>query len=537
MANHNPDDEHVAYVFHPYKSTRACPPSLRDPRGCSIVTDLRTDHEDTPQGGAGRYYRILPNELGIGLKIFKLERRVDADPDDEWDSVGENAEKEFNILKNLKGAHGHAPKAFAYGIVLRNNRKQWAILEEHIDGRNLDEYIKWYTQNRAPQNLNAREALLLGLRIAEACDACYMREHDNAQIAHRDISPDNLRFCTSENNGEPDRAVLVDFGSAIQATAPDDSSEVLAKVKYGAPEMFSTSPRDTSISDAWAIGAMMYYARSLQIPFEKELDVYAQRESLTPDECDRIKHIKSKPVNLKMAIDKASGSTSKIARYSANEDIDDILCRVVRDATRAEINRAKHDCRLSVSYLLLLLSTIIDLDSQRDELSQAQTAQQIERQFKDINTANRKQYYKLKRYTRASFAVNLAVVLLPLLLVPALLSKAPDYVNWISLAVSAGLYFATVLYSQQQAKSLIGLNIYIAFGVATVILPPILSLFGIELFSINIPVLFLYLCCIFVHPFWRKSPSGTIRELLWMQRHERSRRSKKSKPQKSSYSG
>ena len=320
------------------------------------------------EGAQAFYCRVLPREKNTGLKVFKAKfsQGLTGDEIANYRAVGEAAKREFDFLRDLKGAEGHAPSVFAYGEILREDgSRQWAMIEEHVEGLTLDEYIS-YASGGDHVSLDAKQVLWLGFRIAEACDACYISEHEDAQITHRDLSPDNLRFFASEDGRELDRVVLLDFGNAVEATrqerTPTWMNRNLAKVKYGAPEMFANDvTRNATVSDAWAIGAIMHYARTFQVPFEKDLNDFIGLQVLDGDQCSSIKDIKSHPVDLRAVIRKATEDRVVGVRGFSAEELDDFLCKVVEYATLVEVDQSKHNSRPTISSLHRLLSMITAL--------------------------------------------------------------------------------------------------------------------------------------------------------------------------------
>lgn len=377
----------VTFTFKCTKSIKNAILPMEDRSEYRIETDLRIGEDGQyigqNEGARALYCRILPKENNVGLKIFHARRSQGMPNADKanYDAAEEAAKKEFDFLRDLKGAKGHAPSVFAYGEISREDgSQQWAIIEEHVEGLTLVDYIS-HAAGGDHESLDAEQTLWLGLRIAEACDACYIREHESAQVTHRDLSPDNLRFCTSEDGRELDRVVLLDFGNAVHATrqecTPTWKDRDLAKVKYGGPEMFDDVTRNATVSDTWAIGAIMHYARTLRVPFEDELKGYTEYRELNGSQCKKIREIKSNPKNPKNPVDLKAVLTDPlkiqkgVKAYSA-ENLDDLLCRVVSYATLTEVDQSKHDSRLTVSslYRLLFIATglLVHFHDQEQEI-------------------------------------------------------------------------------------------------------------------------------------------------------------------------
>ena len=387
----------VVFTFKCIESIESTTFPIEDEKEYQIRTNLRIAEGgqyvgiEQNEGARAFYCRILPKEKNLGLKIFKPKRSKEGLTGDEianYRAIGEAAKREFNFLRDLQGAEGHAPSVFAYGEILREDgSRQWAMIEEHVEGLTLDEYIS-YASGGDHVSLDAEQALWLGFRIAEACDACYISEHENAQITHRDLSPDNLRFFTSKDGRELDRVVLLDFGNAVQATrqerTPTWMNRDLPKVKYGAPEMFGDNEtRNATVSDTWAIGAIMHYARTFQVPFEKNLEGFIGLQVLNGEQCNEIKDIKSHPVDLRAVIREATKDQVVEVRGFSADDLDDFLCEVVGHATLVEVDQAKHNSRPTVSSLYRQLSMITaSLDYSHDREREAQRRlEETEKEF------------------------------------------------------------------------------------------------------------------------------------------------------------
>jgi len=116
------------------------------------------------------------------------------------------------------------------------------LVMDYVDGTPLSE---WLERGGA----RPRDLVIVAHRVAEGLVATHAR-----QIVHRDLSPDNIVL----RGGEPEQAVIIDFGIAKDASAGARTivgNDFAGKYEYAAPEQLHgrAEPR----SDLYALGASL----------------------------------------------------------------------------------------------------------------------------------------------------------------------------------------------------------------------------------------------------------------------------------------
>ncbi len=128
------------------------------------------------------------------------------------------------------------------------------LVMELVDSPSLDEVVR----TRGP--LSPAEAAALGVRIAGALVQAHRRG-----VVHRDLKPANVLV---PDGGASAR--LVDFGIASIAGDPRLTATglVLGSPSYMAPEQ-ALGRRATPATDAWSLGATLYFAVEAECPFPR----------------------------------------------------------------------------------------------------------------------------------------------------------------------------------------------------------------------------------------------------------------------------
>jgi len=124
------------------------------------------------------------------------------------------------------------------------------LVLEHLDGRDLlDDIVK------RTQGCPASERYIAGImrQVFDALAYC----HDEHQVAHRDVKPDNIMLTTSSGGHGIPNAKLIDFGCAALLT---ERVEFAGTLPYMAPEAVQHSGQSTvsSSQDAWSAGVVLH---------------------------------------------------------------------------------------------------------------------------------------------------------------------------------------------------------------------------------------------------------------------------------------
>ena len=125
------------------------------------------------------------------------------------------------------------------------------LVMDYVDGVPLSDLL-------ARGGVPPRDLMVVGLRVAEGLKATHARG-----IVHRDLSPDNIIL----RGGEPDRAVIIDFGIAKdgrEGARTIVGNDFAGKYEYAAPEQLDgrAEPR----SDLYALGASLLASFRGRVP-------------------------------------------------------------------------------------------------------------------------------------------------------------------------------------------------------------------------------------------------------------------------------
>jgi eukaryotic-like serine/threonine-protein kinase len=116
------------------------------------------------------------------------------------------------------------------------------LVMDYIDGPGLDLKLK-------QGGMRAADLLKVARRVAEGLQAAHAKK-----IIHRDLSPDNIIL----RNGDPEQAVIIDFGIAKDANVGAQTivgNEFAGKYAYAAPEQLSG--QTDARADIYALGALL----------------------------------------------------------------------------------------------------------------------------------------------------------------------------------------------------------------------------------------------------------------------------------------
>lgn len=125
------------------------------------------------------------------------------------------------------------------------------IINEHVVGENVKEYIEKNGKMEAGQVLEIMKPILFSLE----------KIHEKG-LLHRDISPDNIIM-------QREKAVLIDFGAARFFQEQEDKSmTVFFKRGYSAQEQYIRSGKQGAYTDIYAVCTTMYFMLTGEQPEE-----------------------------------------------------------------------------------------------------------------------------------------------------------------------------------------------------------------------------------------------------------------------------
>ena len=214
-------------------------------------------------GGFAMVYGVdgvdgLPGDHDYAIKWYN-KRDIDRDA----------VEREYDTLRLLGGAGGHAPKAYALGRTWHDGARRWAIVMDLMGGSTLKEAYDSLCED-GEVTLDARRALAALGQVARACEACRDRG------VNRDLQPRNVMVEVDPERREVTHAAIVDWGQAPESPTKDTFAKA-ATLPFAAPEMFGgkyrRAPwRNAATVDVWSLGALGFWLRTREVPLKDELE-------------------------------------------------------------------------------------------------------------------------------------------------------------------------------------------------------------------------------------------------------------------------
>lgn len=220
--------------------------------------------------------------------------------------------QEYETLRSMDGAQGHAPVAYALGWRIkktpRGEVRYPALAMEYVEGVDIVELREILSD--AHGEVTATDILGTARAIVTALLCCTVVSREDARylttVSHRDLSSHNLRFMLDKDGQRIERVMLIDFGQSAQNDDPDvtaaDGSERLSTPFIGAPEIFDQRQsearqwRNTSHADCYSIGCLLYYLRCGAWPHEAQIRTICAQNSggLSTTELQELFELKNK---------------------------------------------------------------------------------------------------------------------------------------------------------------------------------------------------------------------------------------------------
>lgn len=244
--------------------------------------------------------------------------------------------QEYETLRSMNGAQGHAPIAYALGWRIkktsRGEVRYPALVMEYVEGVDIVELRE--IMSDAHGEVSAADVLGTARAMVTALLCCTVVSREDARylttVSHRDLSSHNLRFMLDKDGQRIERVMLIDFGQSAQNDDPDvtaaDGSERLSTPFIGAPEIFDQRQsevrqwRNTSHADCYSIGCLLYYLRCGVWPHEAQIRTICAQSSggLNAAELQELFELKNK------------GAIHLDGTYCTNDDdraLDELIAR------------------------------------------------------------------------------------------------------------------------------------------------------------------------------------------------------------------
>jgi len=219
-----------------------------DPRvGTTMCKGRYEVRRKVADGGMGRVYQALDNQeqRSVAIKVLHPEVAMD-------DVALERFKREFELSARLP--HDHIVEVFAFE---ETEDESFAIVMEYLEGEELRSLMKREKLVRPERVVRIASQLALGLR-----------EPHGLKLVHRDIKPDNIFLCGTEDGP---LVKLLDFGSvrdnSVGAKKLTMVGTTIGSPFYMSPEQAQGLDDLDQRADVWSIAAIVYEALTGKVPF------------------------------------------------------------------------------------------------------------------------------------------------------------------------------------------------------------------------------------------------------------------------------
>lgn len=198
-------------------------------------------------GGMGRVYQALDRRLNenVALKVLHQEVAVDG-------VAVERFKREYALSSELPHEHIVEVRDFQ-----DTDDESFALVMEYLEGEELREFLKRETVMPPARLVRILSQLAIGLK-----------EPHQMQLVHRDIKPDNVFLCHTEDGPV---VKLLDFGSVRDNTEGAKKLTVIGTTIgspfYMSPEQAQGLPELDHRADVWSLAAIAYESLTGKVPF------------------------------------------------------------------------------------------------------------------------------------------------------------------------------------------------------------------------------------------------------------------------------
>ncbi|WP_316575724.1 serine/threonine-protein kinase [Nocardia canadensis] len=198
-------------------------------------------------GGMGEVYLAQDRDLPRKIALKVLPALASIDP---------ASRKRFEREAHAVAALTH-PNIVAIHAGGEERGRPW-IAMAYIDGSDLDAELQ-----RGP--IAPERAVSIVSDIAEALD----HAHDRGFL-HRDVKPANVLL----TSGRRERAILGDFGIAKsfdETSRLTGTSNMIASIRYAAPERFDPQATVDNRSDVYSLGCVLFQLLTGSLPYDGDI--------------------------------------------------------------------------------------------------------------------------------------------------------------------------------------------------------------------------------------------------------------------------
>ncbi|GAB4574447.1 MAG: hypothetical protein Kow0077_21060 [Anaerolineae bacterium] len=202
------------------------------------------------RGGMARVYRGLDENLGR-LAAVKVLDTTAAEMQDE--RIVARFKLEARAIANFE--HPNIVSVYQYG----ETDALFFIAMKLVRGHTLSRVLR--DHKRSGQPMPPKRVLEIVRDVCAALDYAHERG-----IIHRDVKPSNILFDEAANN----RAILTDFGLAMELGGDTTLGTAFGTPRYIAPEQAMSSQQAVPQSDIYSLAVVVYEMLTGKVPFEDE---------------------------------------------------------------------------------------------------------------------------------------------------------------------------------------------------------------------------------------------------------------------------
>ncbi len=215
------------------------------------------------RGGMARVYQGLDENLGRQAAVKVLEIGPDGEQDER---ILERFKLEARAIASFE--HPNIITIYQYG----EKDNLFFIAMKLVKGQTLSQVLR--ENRRTGETLPPTRVLEIVRDVCSALDYAHARG-----IIHRDIKPSNILF-DSESN---ERAILTDFGLAMELGGDSTLGTAFGTPRYIAPEQAISSQKAVPQSDIYSLGVVIYEMLTGQVPFQDESPMSIALYHITSD--------------------------------------------------------------------------------------------------------------------------------------------------------------------------------------------------------------------------------------------------------------
>ena len=202
------------------------------------------------RGGMARVYLGLDENLSrrSAVKVLSI---LTEDTEDE--RIVERFKLEARAIASFE--HPNIVTIYQYG----ETDTLFFIAMKLVEGQSLSNFLR--DHRRRGELLPVEQMLKMVNDVCNALDYAHARG-----IVHRDIKPSNILF----DKNQSERAILTDFGLAMELGAGSTRGTAFGTPRYIAPEQAVSSQQAVPQSDIYSLAVVVFEILTGQVPFQDD---------------------------------------------------------------------------------------------------------------------------------------------------------------------------------------------------------------------------------------------------------------------------